>query len=62
MAFDQGIAAPHWYFFAGNVWATNLETITPTGRVWNPETWLWDTPGSPVRHHPVDVLGRTDGR
>lgn len=21
-----------------------LETVTPSGRVWNPDTWLWETP------------------
>jgi hypothetical protein len=38
--------------------------ITGPHWVWNPETWLWDTPGEGMRHDYVDALGhaplRTD--
>jgi hypothetical protein len=33
LAEEQGIAVSAWRFY-----------VTPTGRVWNPETWLWDDP------------------
>ena len=32
-----------WKFDATDV-KVPLETVTPSGRVWNPETWLWDDP------------------
>lgn len=26
-----------------------METVTPSGRVWNPETWLWEDQDEPAR-------------
>lgn len=41
LANKAGAGATMWRFEAVNVTA-ELETVTPTGRVWNSETWLWD--------------------
>lgn len=35
--------ATSWRLFATDV-QTPLETVTPSGRVWNAETWLWEDP------------------
>jgi hypothetical protein len=56
LASEQGITGPHWRFFADEV-EVGLELETPSGRVWNPGTWLWDTPGEEMRHDYVDALG-----
>lgn len=56
LAAEQGITGPYWHFFADEV-HVGLELETPTGRVWNSETWRWDTPGDEPRRHYVDVLG-----
>lgn len=48
LAEEQGIAEL-WRFYAERV-HVELATVTPSGRVWNPQTWLWEEPGgdSPV--------------
>lgn len=41
-----GIKTTGWKFMPTDIDYTPLETVTPTGRVWNPSTWLWDGPKS----------------
>lgn len=36
--------AAGWRFYATDVKA-DLQTVTPSGRVWNEETWMFDEPG-----------------
>jgi hypothetical protein len=36
-----------WRFYAERVHVP-LETVTPSGRVWDPETWMWREPESGV--------------
>jgi hypothetical protein len=33
----------HWRLYAEKV-GVPLKTVTPSGRTWNPDTWLWDDP------------------
>jgi len=40
LAENAGIAH-EWRLIAGAV-SVELETVTPSGRVWNDETWLWE--------------------
>lgn len=42
LAEKQNIA-DNWNLTARNV-HVDVETVTPSGRVWNPITWLWDEP------------------
>lgn len=42
LAEEQGIATD-WRVDARTV-NVELETVTPSGRVWNDETWLWEEP------------------
>lgn len=41
LARERGIDATGWRFQAMDV-TVELETVTPTGRVWNPETWMFE--------------------
>lgn len=41
LAEERTTGATMWRFEAVDITA-ELETVTPTGRVWNPKTWLWD--------------------
>lgn len=43
---EAGIATG-WRVYAATVFRI-LPTVTPSGRVWNPETWLYDDPAPPV--------------
>lgn len=45
MAQDQGVVGRSgaWELTATDV-RVELETVTPSGRVWNPDTWLWEAP------------------
>lgn len=49
LAEGAGVAR-NWRLSATDV-AVPLETVTPSGRVWNDETWLWEDalPASPIR-------------
>lgn len=42
LAEEAGIAES-WRFDAERIHA-ELATVTPSGRVWNPQTWLWEEP------------------
>ncbi len=49
LAEDAGVATG-WRLYAATVFRL-LQTVTPSGRVWNPETWLFeDTPPTPPIH------------
>lgn len=41
LALEQGVAAV-WRLSAERVYVP-LETVTPSGRVWNEETWMFET-------------------
>lgn len=45
LAENSGVASL-WRVYPERV-QIDLETMTPDGRVWNPETWLWDGPLEP---------------
>lgn len=45
LAEEEGIAT-HWRLYAERV-NTPLQTTTPSGRVWNNETWMFETPEAP---------------
>lgn len=47
LAEEQGIAS-FWRFYAERV-HVELATTTPSGRVWNPQTWLWEDRSGPAR-------------
>lgn len=66
LAEEAGIAQ-RWRFYADRV-HVELATVTPSGRVWNPQTWLWEEPGgnSPVEspaaaEEPCPRCGGLDG-
>ena len=44
LAEERGVLATGWRLTASNLEMLPLETVTPSGRVWNPVTWLWDDP------------------
>lgn len=46
LAEEMGVAW-RWRFYAETV-NVELATVTPSGRVWNSETWLWDEPAHPA--------------
>lgn len=46
LAEEQGIAQ-RWRFYAERV-HVELATVTPSGRVWNPDKWLWEEPAAPA--------------
>lgn len=31
-----------------------LQTVTPSGRVWNPQRWMWEEPGAPASRNATD--------
>jgi hypothetical protein len=51
LAEEQGIAG-RWRFYAEQV-HVELATVTPSGRVWNPQTWLWDDAPADVPAQPA---------
>lgn len=46
LAEDAGVGTG-WRLYAATVFRI-LQTVTPSGRVWNPETWMFDDPGPPM--------------
>lgn len=47
LAQEAGVA-DLWRFYSERVHVP-LQTVTPNGRVWNPDTWLWDGPPPTAR-------------
>lgn len=43
LALRRGVAAS-WRFAPSTPVDVDLELVTPSGRVWNAETWLWEEP------------------
>lgn len=49
---EQAGIASLWRFYAERV-NVPLQTITPSGRVWNSERWMWDEPEDVAAYDPV---------
>lgn len=46
LAEEAGVAR-HWRFYSDRV-HVELATVTPSGRVWNEQTWMWEQPAQPA--------------
>lgn len=55
LAEAAGIATG-WRLYAATVFR-HLQTVTPSGRVWNPETWMFDEPARPTASQVITGSG-----
>lgn len=53
LAEEAGVAQ-RWRFYAQKV-HVELATVTPSGRVWNEKTWLWEEPEDPAARSETSV-------
>jgi hypothetical protein len=54
----RGVASG-WRLDATDV-QVELETVSPSGRVWNPETWLWEDPPAALQEEDLRLLALLD--